>query len=141
MIRAVSVVFAFAVLAPAAEHGLHYTTPADRWDEALPLGNGTLGALVWGDGRPLRISLDRADLWDLRPVPEFHSAEYTFAQLRQWKEQGRVADIRRVYEQPYNRPAPTKLPAGRIEMTVPGRSFADCDLSITRPEATVRFSN
>ena len=29
-----------------------------------------LGALVWGDGTPLRISLDRTDLWDLRPVPE-----------------------------------------------------------------------
>ncbi|NIO42386.1 MAG: hypothetical protein GTO41_20875, partial [Burkholderiales bacterium] len=44
---------------PEAEHGLHYKTPATVWDEAMPLGNGLLGALVWGDGKPLRISLDR----------------------------------------------------------------------------------
>lgn len=59
----------------APSQRLTYTTAADRWDEALPLGNGILGALVWGNGQPLRISIDRADLWDLRPVPEFHSAE------------------------------------------------------------------
>ena len=53
---------------PQQQHGLHYTEPARVWDEAMPLGNGLLGALVWGDGRPLRISLDRTDLWDLRPV-------------------------------------------------------------------------
>lgn len=33
-----------------------------RWDEALPLGNGKFGALIWGDGSTIRISLDRADL-------------------------------------------------------------------------------
>ena len=48
---------AFAFGQPEAEHGLHYQTPAMVWDEAMPLGNGLLGALVWGDGKPLRISL------------------------------------------------------------------------------------
>jgi len=62
---------------PSLEHGLLYEDPAMVWDEALPLGNGLLGGLVWGDGGPLKISLDRTDLWDLRPVPEFHSDEYS----------------------------------------------------------------
>ena len=31
---------------PIPRHGLHHTSPADVWDEALPLGNGLLGALV-----------------------------------------------------------------------------------------------
>jgi hypothetical protein len=53
---------------PLPKHGLHYETPAMVWDEALPLGNGLLGALVWGDGKPIKLSLDRTDLWDLRPV-------------------------------------------------------------------------
>jgi len=65
-------------------HGLHYTSPAEVWDEALPLGNGLLGALVWGNGAPLKISLDRTDLWDLRPVPEFFSEEYSYATMREW---------------------------------------------------------
>jgi len=116
---------------PAEKHGLHFKTPVTVWDEALPLGNGTLGALVWGDGGPLRISLDRSDLWDLRAVPEFHSPEYSFEQMRRWHEQGKTDELLRVYEAPYNRPAPTKIPAGRIEITL-GRApeFRDTALNL-----------
>jgi alpha-L-fucosidase 2 len=83
----------------------------------MPLGNGLLGALVWGDGKPLRISLDRTDLWDLRPVPEFHSAEYSYKLMRQWVKEGRIDDLHRLYDKPYGYPGPTKIPAGRIELT------------------------
>ena len=72
-----------------------------------------LGALVWGDGGPLRISLDRADLWDTRRVPEFSGPEYKFRVMKQWHEQGRTEDLLRVYEKPYSRAAPTTIPAGR----------------------------
>jgi len=103
---------------PQAKHALHYETPAMVWDEALPLGNGLVGALVWGDGKPLRISLDRTDLWDLRPVPEFHTKEYSYGTMRQWVKQGRLADLYHLYDDPYGHPGPTKIPAGRIELTV-----------------------
>ncbi|MCL5281684.1 MAG: glycoside hydrolase family 95 protein [Planctomycetes bacterium] len=102
---------------PRPEHGLQYATPALVWDEAMPLGNGLLGALVWGDGKPLQISLDRTDLWDLRPVPEFHSAEYSYKRMRQWVREGRIDDLHRLYDKPYGYPGPTKIPAGRIEIT------------------------
>ncbi|NOR14537.1 MAG: hypothetical protein GQ544_02415, partial [Candidatus Aminicenantes bacterium] len=29
------------------QYSLEYETPAEVWDEAMPLGNGLLGALVW----------------------------------------------------------------------------------------------
>ena len=32
---------------PEAIHNLHFNSLAQRWDEAIPLGNGMLGALVW----------------------------------------------------------------------------------------------
>lgn len=38
----------------------------DNWDEGLPLGNGFMGSIVYG-GNPLKITVDRTDLWDLRP--------------------------------------------------------------------------
>ncbi len=66
------------------------------WDEALPLGNGMLGALVWGDGKPLRISMDRADLWDLGPAPEFFSAGYRFERMPEWHQAGRREDLIRL---------------------------------------------
>ena len=33
------------------------------WDEAVPLGNGLLGGLLWGEKNTLRLSLDRGDPW------------------------------------------------------------------------------
>ena len=108
---------------PLPEHGLHYKNAATVWDEAMPLGNGLLGALVWGDGQPLRISLDRTDLWDLRPVPEFHSEEYSYELMRQWVKEGRIDDLHRLYDKPYWYPGPTKIPAGRIEITLEGENL------------------
>lgn len=130
-----------AGLACASGHGLRFATPAQNWDEAMPLGNGMLGALVWGDGRPLRISVDRADLWDLRPVPEFHSGEYNFEQVRRWHEQERHDDLRRLLEDPYRRPAPTRLPAGRIEVVIPPEArFERTDLDVKTAAAGVDFA-
>jgi alpha-L-fucosidase 2 len=125
---------------PGPPHDLRFLTPAPSWDEALPLGNGMLGALVWGDGRPLRISLDRADLWDLRLVPEYSGPDYKFAIMRQWHEQGRTADLLRVYDNPYNRPAPTKIPAGRIELVFPGEAqFRETSLTLSNAVGKVLF--
>lgn len=50
-------------------HDLCLTAPIDRWDEAVPLGNGILGALLWGDAGGIRVSLDRGDIWDNRQPP------------------------------------------------------------------------
>lgn len=142
-----SILLLVAVLAASAEpsipapktseHGLTYSTPAAVWDEAFPLGNGTLGALVWGDGEPLKISLDHTGLWDLRPVPEFHSAEYTYGTMRAWEKEQRYEDLKRVYEDPYNRPGPTKIPAGRIELRVIAPGFESATLDIGAAEASL----
>ena len=104
---------------PEVVHGLRYTEPAMTWDEGFPLGNATLGALVWGDGAPLNISLDRTDLWDLRPVPEYASENYSYATMRQWEKEGRYDELKAMYDEPYQRPAPTKIPAGRIVISFP----------------------
>lgn len=94
---------------------LRRAAPIARWDEALPLGNGLLGALIWGDGEPLLLSLDRADVWDLRPVPEWDSPDCNYATMRRWVREDRMDDLHRLYAQPYDRrPGPTKIPAGRI---------------------------
>jgi alpha-L-fucosidase 2 len=123
-------------------HELRFDTPVQVWDEALPLGNGIMGALVWGDGRPLKISLDRYDLWDSRPVPEFHAPEYKFRIMREWHEAGRHNDLIRMYEEPYNRPAPTKIPAGRIELSLDTSfAFQRTRLSLIEASAEALFSS
>ena len=46
---------------------LHYDCPAEFFEEALPLGNGRLGAMVYGDVRHERISLNDITLWTGEP--------------------------------------------------------------------------
>ena len=51
---------------PAAADNTVIEAPVTSWDDAVPLGNGMLGGLFWGEGTTLRLSLDRGDLWDER---------------------------------------------------------------------------
>ena len=46
---------------------LHYDRPATFFEEALPLGNGTLGAVVYGGTDTDRISLNDITLWTGEP--------------------------------------------------------------------------
>ena len=53
-----------------AQHNLKlwYTKPAKIWTEALPLGNGRLGAMVFGGISDETISLNEGSLWSGGPV-------------------------------------------------------------------------
>lgn len=42
---------------------LWYTSPAEKWEEALPIGNGRLGAMVFGKTTNDRIQLNEDSLW------------------------------------------------------------------------------
>lgn len=42
---------------------LYYTRPAANWDEALPMGNGRLGGMVFGDPAAELIQLNEDSLW------------------------------------------------------------------------------
>ena len=42
---------------------LHYTRPATEWVEALPVGNGRLGAMVFGGIHQERLQLNEDTLW------------------------------------------------------------------------------
>ncbi len=46
---------------------LWYRQPAARWNEAMPLGNGLIGAMVFGDARHERIALNESSFWSGRP--------------------------------------------------------------------------
>ncbi|MFP5437932.1 MAG: glycosyl hydrolase family 95 catalytic domain-containing protein [Bacteroidia bacterium] len=47
---------------------LHYNKPAKEWTEALPVGNGRLGAMVLGKTDEELIQLNEASLWSGGPV-------------------------------------------------------------------------
>ena len=51
----------------AQEHKLWYDRPAQVWTEALPLGNGRLGAMVFGNPAVEQLQLNEETLWAGRP--------------------------------------------------------------------------
>ncbi|MCL2516643.1 MAG: glycoside hydrolase family 95 protein, partial [Microbacteriaceae bacterium] len=48
---------------------LRFDTPASTWLEALPLGNGVLGAMAYGDPAQPRFALNHTHGWSGGPVP------------------------------------------------------------------------
>ena len=46
---------------------LWYKQPANEWVEALPIGNGRLGAMVYGDPRKERLQLNENTVWAGQP--------------------------------------------------------------------------
>ncbi|MCG8510010.1 MAG: glycoside hydrolase family 95 protein, partial [Rhodospirillales bacterium] len=49
---------------------LHYDEPASKWLEALPVGNGRMGAMVFGGVAEERLQLNEDTIWAGPPVPE-----------------------------------------------------------------------
>ncbi len=126
-------------MSDALKHAaIAYDAPATSSDEGLPLANGLMGALVWGDGQPVNISLDRTDLWDLRPVPEYAGPDYRWDNVAAMHRAGEHETLSTLLEAPYQRPAPTKIPAGRIELVLEGAyKTAELDLETATAQVVI----
>lgn len=57
----------FSLHTAAQEYKLWYDEPAQVWTEALPLGNGRLGAMVFGNPGMEHIQLNEETIWAGRP--------------------------------------------------------------------------
>ena len=55
------------------ENRLWYTAPANDWNEALPLGNGILGMMVFGGVKEERIEFNEETFWSGWEYPEYDS--------------------------------------------------------------------
>jgi len=79
---------------------LWYTQPAEKWIEALPLGNGRLAAMVFGGVRQERIQLNEESLWSGRPTNTINPhAQVYLAQVRQLLFAGRYLEATALADQ------------------------------------------
>ncbi len=110
----------------SSQHDMKFNQLATSWDEAIPLGNGMLGSLVWKKGDGLRLSLDRADLWDLRPMENLMGKEFSYEWVyEQWKNKTYHL-VQQRFDHPYdNDPAPSKIPAAALEFNI--KNWGDAD--------------
>ncbi|HPR62571.1 MAG TPA: glycoside hydrolase N-terminal domain-containing protein, partial [Prolixibacteraceae bacterium] len=59
-------VFVFTILFTcfvSAQNVLWFEQPAKQWDNALPIGNGRLGAMVFGQTAYERVQLNEESVW------------------------------------------------------------------------------
>lgn len=79
---------------------LWYAQPAAKWTDALPLGNGRLGAMVFGGVAHDRLQFNEATLWTGRPRAYARpgAAQY-LPQIRQLLAQGKQAEAEALAEQ------------------------------------------
>jgi len=88
---------------------LEIEAPIDRWVDAIPLGNGQAGALLWGSGDELRITLDRADYWHVKRNPMMDDPDATWSRLPLY-----TNDMSRLLSKYCVRKDPCKLPGVRL---------------------------
>jgi alpha-L-fucosidase 2 len=63
---------------------LWYTKPAQKWTEALPIGNGRLGAMIFGGVENDRIQFNEETLWTGAPNDYAHKGAWQYLnQIRQ----------------------------------------------------------
>jgi len=134
-------VFSLVIAQPKGIHNLSFSSIPDRWDRGFPLGNGLIGVLVWQNNGKLRLSVDRADLWDLRPTAEIE--KYTYQWAYQQRLKGEFDTVWKVADEPYDRdPAPTKIPGAAIEFDISTLGTVEsATLNISSAVCTIRWKN
>ncbi|HWR50943.1 MAG TPA: glycoside hydrolase family 95 protein [Bryobacteraceae bacterium] len=123
---------------------LWYTKPAEKWTDALPVGNGRLGAMVFGGIAEERLQLNEDTLWSGHPR-EWNNpdAKQHLAEVRRLvldEEDYQAADrLCQKMQGPYNQ---SYLPLGNLRLTFEGVNAATAyrrDLDLETAIARVTF--
>jgi alpha-L-fucosidase 2 len=87
--------FCLASTGRAEDLVLQYDQPASRWEEALPIGNGRLGAMVHGGVEREHLQLNENTLVSGEPPADLRSVRVTkdFAEVVGWLRAGKYEDV------------------------------------------------
>lgn len=112
-----------APLISAAQHlSLRYDTSAKEWTEALPLGNGRLGAMLFGGAQEEHLQINEDTLWGGGPHNYTNPEAYShLSELRQLIFAGKVKEADEL----------TAKMMGRPKLLMPYQPFCDLHLRFT----------
>lgn len=83
----------------AAQNLLWYAQPAKKWVEALPLGNGRIGAMVFGGITQERIQLNEDTIWSGRPRDKHNPTAHQYLeQVRELIFAGKYSEAQTLIE-------------------------------------------
>ncbi|MBN1346733.1 MAG: glycoside hydrolase N-terminal domain-containing protein [Phycisphaerae bacterium] len=126
------------------DHDMIWELPPARWLEGIPLANGHIGALVWGDGAPLKITLDKYDAWETRERV-LGEGDITYAKLRQYVKEGKQKEAAECLDKGLYKgrqgevPFPTRLPMPRLQIDFGGTmTWQDARLRLRTAATEIR---
>ncbi|MBM4018860.1 MAG: glycoside hydrolase family 95 protein [Planctomycetes bacterium] len=123
-----------------------YRRPAARWTEALPVGNGRLGAMIFGGVLEERIQFNEDTLWTGRPHEYHHEGAAKFLPaIRQLLTDGKQKEAEQLAMQEFMS-VPLRQqayqPFGDLRLRFPGHTVAADyrrDLDLDTAVAAVRY--
>lgn len=116
---------------------LHFDGTIHNWDEAIPLGNGDIGCLIWNSSDSLRFSLDKGGIWDCSDPPESQK-NFTYADILDCVRNGDQKKLNKKYDKCYHKPTPTKLPAGKLILDLGVRENIVSELDFMTAQADLQ---
>jgi len=129
---------------------LWYNKPASTWNEALPLGNGRIGAMVFGGSAREQLQLNEETVWGGEPGNNINTAlKDALPEIRQLIFEGKHKEAQALALEKIPRHAPDDLnygmpyqPVGNMFITFPGHEQASAyyrDLDISQAVASVSY--
>ena len=122
---------------------LWYRAPAERWTQALPLGNGRLGAMVYGGAEEETVCLNEDTFWSGYPRPlDCGSKEDVFREIRRLTMAGRFGEAQELFERDMSfPPGESYQPVGSLKLTFRHpEEVRDYRRSLCLDDAAVRIS-
>ena len=125
---------------------LWYDKPAEQWVEALPVGNGRLGAMVFGNPYREKIQLNENTVWGGQPNRNDNpDAKEALPKVRQLIFEGRFKEAQDLVNQKFISKISNGMPyqtVGNLNLAFPGHeNFSSLyrELNIENAVATTRY--
>jgi alpha-L-fucosidase 2 len=133
--------------APSEPLSLWYRQPAEKWVEALPVGNGRLGAMVFGGVNEERLQLNEDTLWAGGPYdPVNPDAKAALPEVRRLIFEGKYREADRLISAKVMAKPLRQMPyetAGDLVLTFPPQTAVEDyrrDLNLDTAITTVRYT-
>lgn len=110
---------------------LIYTSPATHFNEATPLGNGHMGAMVFGSPCQETIQLNADTFWSGRPLKDSYDATSKLPEVRELIDGGKIAEAEDfLNSQMLGHFTQSYIPVGNLKLVVSDH-YQACDYKRT----------